>query len=96
MNPETNRRLRIGAYVYMYTGFMLQLMYFAFYAETAHRPLELAFVILSSIIFFIIYTLINHILIKSVLSIKVLILFETLTLITVFGLFFGYVLLWNR
>lgn len=94
--PKLNLTKKTVAYMYLYTAYTGIFAYFAYSIKYACRPLGMLLVIFYTIICFLIYIIINHLLIRYVISTKILILFETVLLLTLFALFICYAFLWNR
>lgn len=94
--PKLNLTKKTVAYMYLYTAYTGIFSFFAYFIKYACRPIGMWLVMFFTIIGFLIYIIINHLLIRYVISTKILILFETVLLLTLFALFICYASLWNR
>lgn len=86
---------RLVSYVFLYGAFLSIFYDFAYNAWVCVKPLSLMLVILRTLAFWLIYLLINHLLIRRILKTDVLLIFETLLFLTMFALFNCYSYLWN-
>lgn len=86
----------IGSYLFLYLAFIGIFYDFAYNAWIAVRPISLMIVIFRFIILFILYFIINHILIRRILKKNILYIFESTLFLTIFTLLTCYGELWNR
>lgn len=87
---------RIGAYLFLYVTFMGIFYDFAYDAWVCPKPIGLLVVLLKSLGFLLLYALVNHILIKKILGLKTVVIFETILLVLFFVLIYCYAALENR
>lgn len=87
---------KTAAYMYLYIGYICIFYFFAYYLEDSCRPLGTVLVIFLTLIFFLIYTVINHRLIKHVISTGISVLFEMLLALTLIALLICYAFLWEK
>lgn len=87
---------RIGAYLFLYVTFMGIFYDFAYDAWVCPKPIGLLVVLLKSLGFLLLYALVNHILIKKVLGLKTVVIFETILFVLFFVLINCYAALANR
>lgn len=85
----------IGAYLFLFATFLGIFYYFSYNAWVCCKPISLMFVIFKTVLFIILYVLINHLLIRKVVGVKTVIIIETLLILTLFTLFRCYGILWN-
>lgn len=81
------------SYLYIAIGYSYIIFFISYYVRIANKPLDWACMIAIALIYFIVYTVINHILIRKVIANKLLILIEVLLLVSMLTLIisdFGY------
>lgn len=78
---------KIIAYVYMCICFSLFVQYFGYNLRIAIRPIS--FIIGITILAYLCYVLINHLLVKKTITHKTLLIFEILLLLTLFSQILG-------
>lgn len=84
-----------GSYLFLYLAFIGIFYDFAYNAWIAVKPISLMIVIFRSVILFILYFTINHVLIKRILKKNTVYIFESILFLTIFTLLTCYGELWN-
>ena len=87
---------KITSYAFLYLAYLGIFYDFAYNAWICVKPISLMLVIFRTFAFWILYVLINHLLIKRILKTKVLLIFESILFLTLLSLFNCYGYLWNR
>lgn len=96
MNSNTIKSLKmIGAYTYMYIVYILLFFFFAYCLGASDRLMDKIIVVVSSLIFFLVYVLINHRFLKPIISIQTLTLFETVLFLAMLTVYISYSILWT-
>lgn len=93
-----NRNLRyknIASYLFLYMAFIGIFYDFAYNAWVCVKPISLMLVIFQSLLFWIVYVIINHTLIKRYVKTSALFILESILLLTIFTLLTCYGALWN-
>lgn len=86
------------AHAFLYVSFAMILLYFTFALCESEfcEPLLLVLIILpNTTVLFILYVLINHIVIKKFIPISKIVLFETLLLLAIFVIFHSYAIVYG-
>ncbi len=87
---------KIFSYIFLYVAFLCIFYDFAYNAWVCVKPIGLMLVILRTFAFWLLYILINHLVIKRILKVKILLIFESVLFLTLLNLFNCYSYLWNR
>ena len=86
---------KFAAYGFLYLAFLFIFYDFAYSAWIAVRPLSYIIVIFRSFILWAIYVIINHLLIKRIISKITIIIFESILFLTLLTLELCYDALWD-
>ena len=86
---------KTAAYLYLYGAFLAIFCYWAYKAQLADRPLSYFFLFFISLFLWIIYVLVNHLLIKRILGTKTVVIFESILFLTLFALERCYDVIWD-
>ena len=92
----TDKTKKIAAYIHLYLGYIFIFHTFTYHTKY-HDPELIGFIfyiIPSTLIFFLIYCLINHFCIKRVIPHKECFLHESILLVTILAQFVCIVLIW--
>lgn len=76
---------KIIAYVYLCVAFSLLVIFWGYNLRTSCRPLELFIMAVLTILTYLCYILINHLLVKKTITHRTLLLFDILLLLTLFS-----------
>lgn len=87
---------KIVSYAFLYISFMGIFYDFAYNAWICVKPIGLMLIILRTFAFWLLYILINHLVIKRIVKVNILLIFESVLFLTLFNLFNCYSYLWNR
>lgn len=74
------------SYLYIFIGYCYIIYYISFHIRITNKLEGWAYMIAISLMYFVGYTLINHLLIKKILSTKLLIIIEVLLFVSMFTL----------
>ena len=89
-----NYIIYILSYLYIFIGYSYIIYYISYHIRITNKPEGWAYMIAVALIYFIIYSVINHIFISKVLSHKLLIIIEALLFVSMFtlGMKFTFIL----
>ena len=87
---------KIASYLFLYLAYIGIFYDFAYNAWVCVKPISLMLVVLRSVLFWLVYVVINHLLIKRYVKTSSLVIFESVLLLTLVALFKCYGVLWNR
>ena len=73
---------RTGAYLFLYVGFIYIFYDYAYDAWLCPKPIGLMLVLLKSLVLILLYSLVNHLLIKKTIGLKTIVVFESILLVT--------------
>lgn len=93
---EKKELIRKLAYTYLYVGYVFVFSFFVFQHQVLHKDIGLLVVLLQTLIFLIIYIILNHLIIKVVTGHKVLFLIEGLLILSLFTQFTCYGCIWGH
>ena len=81
--PERKQGIiRRLAYLFLYVGFIFIIFVLSLYVDyRSCRPMNFLFGYTNSLVYFLIYTMINHILVRKVVPTRVIIIFEILLIV---------------
>lgn len=79
--------IRFVAFVYLFSGFTFFALYFSYNIRIAAKPLGYFLILMITQGLFLLYILINHLLIRIVVSHKTLLIFDLLTIIMLVCIF---------
>lgn len=83
-------------YIYVYSSYIAMVYFFSYKIRMLAKPIGLALLVVSTLGFYAVYIVINHLIIKKIISKKVLITIEILLLITLYTLFESDIMFENR
>lgn len=91
MRQVSNERLKkilkeIVAYLFLYGAFIGIFYDYAYYAWICSKPIGLMFEVLKALGLLILYALVNHIIIRKIVGLKTVVIFETILLLIFFFL----------
>ena len=89
--PEKSHWLYICIFIIYSNG-----IFFSYKIRMLAKPIGLALLVVSTLGFYAVYIVINHLIIKKIISKKVLITIEILLLITLYALFESDIMFENR
>lgn len=81
-----NYIIYILSYLYIFIGYSYIIYYISYHVRITNKPEGWAYMIAIALIYFIIYSVINHIFISKILSHKLLIIIEALLFVSMFTL----------
>ncbi len=101
MYKLTNSRLKeifklTGAYIFLYVAFIFIFYNFAYDAWICSKPIGLMFVFLKALMYYVPYLIFNHLLLKKIVGLKTVVIFETILLVIIFSLNLCYASIENR
>ena len=97
MRAEIRHRiLQICAYLYLVTGYAYIIYNFSYIVRITNKPLGWFMLNVGTLDLFAIYVLINHLLVKKIISTKILYVFEVLLFIAFFTLWWSDIMYENR
>lgn len=85
-----------GAYLFLYTAFAVIFYNYAYYAWLTARPIGLMLVFFKTLIWLAIYAIINHLLMKEIVGLKTVLLFEIILFVLLLVLPDCYAAIENR
>ena len=74
------------SYLYIAIGYSYIIYFISYYVRIANKPLGWAYMVAIALIYLIVYTVINHIFIRRVISNKLLIIIEVLLFVSMLTL----------
>lgn len=83
-NIKKNRVIltkRVVAYIYLYGAYTYMVLYFSYNIHVADKPISFFLVIMRIIGAYLLYVLINHLLVRCVIQNRILLIFDLLSLI---------------
>lgn len=86
----------IAAYLFLYATFIGIFYNFAYDAWLCAKPIGFMLVILEACFFFLLYALMNHIIIRKIVGLKTVVIFETILILVIFVLAHCYAAIENR
>ncbi len=87
---------RIIAYSFLYLTFIGIFYDFAYDAWVCVKPIGLMFVLLKAFVYFLFFALINHTLVRKIVGLKTVVIFETILILVIWGLSICYASIENR
>ncbi len=87
---------RTGAYLFLYVGFIYIFYYYAYRAWLYAKPIGLMMALLRSLGLLLLYSLVNHLLIKKTVGLKTVVIFESILLVIFYVLMTCYAAIENR
>lgn len=87
---------RIIAYSFLYLTFLGIFYDFAYDAWLCAKPIGLMLVLLKAFVYFLLFALINHTLIRKIVGLKTVVIFETILILVILGLSICYATIENR
>ncbi len=88
--------MRILAYLYLISGYSYIIYHLSYYVRVANKPLGWLLLIGNTIMYTFIYTILNHILIKKIVSKRTLIIIEIILILTMLVLLWSDIKFENR
>ena len=88
--------IKILAYLFLYVEFIAIFYNYAYYAWICAKPIGLMLVLLRSLGFLLLYALTNHIIIRKIVGLKTVVIFETILFVLLFVLAICYANIENR
>lgn len=88
MSRNRNHLLKKGlAYLYLYAGYTFLCVYYAYSIRIAVKPISWFVISMFALGVYLLYVLINHLLIRIVIPHRILLIFDLVTLISLLSLF---------
>lgn len=85
-----------AAYLFLYATFIGIFYHFAYEAWLCVKPIGLMLVLIEACFFLLLYALINHIIIRKIVGLKTVVIFETILILVIIVLTCCYINIENR
>ena len=87
---------KVLAYIYLFLSYAAFVGYFSYSIRIANKPLGAFFLDLHVLCYFVVWTLLNHLILKKTVPHRVLLLIEILLFITLWTIFWSDLMYENR
>lgn len=86
----------VAAYLFLYATFIGIFYHFAYDAWLCAKPIGLMLVLIEACFIILLYALINHIIIRKIVGLKTVVIFETILILAIIVLSHCYAAIENR
>lgn len=86
----------VAAYLFLYATFIGIFYHFAYDSWLCAKPIGLMLVLIEACFFLLLYALINHLLIRKIVGLKAVVIFETILILVIIVLSHCYAAIENR
>lgn len=94
-NLKMKRIKEVIAYIYLYACFVFFVFNFSYYLQISVKPLGSLMITVYFALLYIVFILINHLIIKRIIANKIILIIESILLLTLFALFNSDTHAWN-